>query len=119
MLGLASEKKRVLGLEVAGTIDAVGKNVNQFKAGNRVYYLRSINNLDGGFAEYSRTTTHTASKLPREIPFGVAAMVPAAGFTAYQAVIQKLRPLPIILIHGGAGEVGGYAIQLAKIILRA
>lgn len=115
--GLASEKKRVLGLEVSGTIDAVGKNVNQFKAGDRVYYLRSIDNLDGGFAEYSRTTAHTASKLPEEISFGVAAVVPAAGFTAYQAVIQKLRPLPgrTILIHGGAGGVGGYAIQLAKL----
>ncbi|AIQ48571.1 zinc-binding alcohol dehydrogenase [Paenibacillus sp. FSL R7-0273] len=115
--GLESEKKRVLGLEVAGIVDAVGSSVNNFKMGDRVYYLRSINNLDGGFAEYSVTTAHTASKLPDEVPFEQAAVVPAAGYTAYQAIMQKLNPQSggTILIHGGAGGVGGYAIQLAKI----
>ncbi|MBA9087923.1 NADPH:quinone reductase-like Zn-dependent oxidoreductase [Fontibacillus solani] len=115
--GLESEKKRVLGLEVAGIVDAVGSSVNNFKIGDRVYYLRSINNLDGGFAEYSVTTAHTASKLPDEVPFELAAVVPAAGYTAYQAIMQKLKPQSggTILIHGGAGGVGGYAIQLAKI----
>ncbi|SDF16582.1 NADPH:quinone reductase [Fontibacillus panacisegetis] len=112
-----SEKKRVLGLEVAGIVDSVGSNVTNFKVGDRVYYLRDINNLDGGFAEYSVTTAHTASKLPETIAFEVAAVAPAAGFTAYQAIIQKLRPRSgsTILIHGGAGGVGGYAIQLAKL----
>lgn len=115
--GLTSEKKRVLGLDVAGTVDAVGSGVNNFKVGDRVYYLRSITNLDGGFAEYSVTTAHTASKLPEAIPYEVAAAVPGAGFTAYQTIIQKLRPEAgnTILIHGGAGGVGGYAIQLAKL----
>ncbi|MEK4058461.1 MULTISPECIES: zinc-binding dehydrogenase [Paenibacillus] len=115
--GLESEKKRVLGLEIAGIVDAVGSSVNNFKIGDRVYYLRSINNLDGGFAEYSVTTAHTASKLPDEVPFELAAVVPAAGYTAYQAIMQKLKPQSggTILIHGGAGGVGGYAIQLAKI----
>lgn len=103
--GLESEKKRVLGLEIAGIVDAVGSSVNNFKIGDRVYYLRSINNLDGGFAEYSVTTAHTASKLPDEVPFELAAVVPAAGYTAYQAIMQKLKPQSggTILIHGGAG----------------
>ncbi|WP_068501134.1 zinc-binding dehydrogenase [Paenibacillus kribbensis] len=115
--GLASEKQRVLGLDVAGIVDAVGSEVNNFKVGDRVYYLRSITNLDGGFAEYACTTAHTASKLPEAIPFEVAAVAPGAGFTAYQAIIQKLRPKAgnTILIHGGAGGVGGYAVQLAKL----
>lgn len=115
--GLESEKKRVLGLEIAGTVDAVGSGVSNYKIGDRVYYLRSINNLDGGFAEYSVTTAHTASKLPDEVPFDLAAIIPAAGFTAYQAIMQKLNPQlgGTILIHGGAGGVGGYAIQLAKL----
>lgn len=114
--GLSSERPRVLGLEVSGIVEAAGAEANGFKAGDRVYYLRSIDNLDGGFAEYARTKAHTVSKLPAYMPFEVAAVVPAAGFTAYQAVIQKLRPLPgrTILIHGGAGGVGGYTIQLAR-----
>ncbi|MFM9277567.1 zinc-binding dehydrogenase [Paenibacillus jiagnxiensis] len=115
--GLTSEKKRVLGLDVAGVVDAVGSGVDNFKIGDRVYYLRSITNLDGGFAEYACTTAHTASKLPDSISYEVAAATPGAGFTAYQAIVQKLRPKAgkTILIHGGAGGVGGYAIQLAKL----
>ncbi|MCG7379755.1 zinc-binding dehydrogenase [Paenibacillus sp. ACRSA] len=115
--GLDSEKKRVLGLEIAGIVDAIGNSVDNFSIGDRVYYLRSIDNLDGGFAEYSVTTAHTASKLPDDVPFELAAVVPAAGYTAYQAIIQKLKPQSggTILIHGGAGGVGGYAIQLAKL----
>lgn len=114
--GLVDEEKRVLGLDIAGTVDAVGSNVNNFKVGDRVYYLRSIENLHGGFAEYSCTTAHTVSKLPGSIPFDVAAAVPGAGFTAYQAIIEKLRveSRKTILIHGAAGGVGGYAVQLAK-----
>lgn len=116
--GLNDERKRVLGLEVAGVVDEVGVNVKNFKVGDRVYYLRSILNLDGGFAEYACTTAHTASKLPDEISYEVAAISPAAGFTAYQTIFQKLKPNmnKSILIHGGAGGVGGYSIQLAKLL---
>lgn len=115
--GLNDDRKRVLGLEVAGVVDEVGSDVKNFKVGDRVYYLRSILNLDGGFAEYACTIAHAASKLPEEVPFEVAAVAPAAGFTAYQMVIQKLKPEQgkKILIHGGAGGVGGYSIQLAKL----
>lgn len=114
--GFAPERKPVLGLDVAGTIEAIGNSVDNFQIGDRVYYLRSIENLDGGFAEYSVTTAHTASRLPDSISFEAAATVPGAGFTAYQAIVQKLRPEAgkTILIHGGSGGVGGFAIQFAK-----
>ena len=115
--GLAGNVKRVLGLDIAGIVDSVGADVTNFDVGDRVYYLRSITNEHGGFAEYAVTTAHTASNLPGNIPFGWAAVAPGAGFTAYQAIVQKLRPQAgkSILIHGGAGGVGGYAIQLAKL----
>lgn len=115
--GLSMERKPVLGLDVSGIVDAIGSEVNNVKVGDRVFYLRSIENMDGGFAEYSITTAHTVSKLPDVIPYEVAASIPGAGFTAYQAIIQKLRPQAgkTILIHGGAGGVGGFAIQLSKI----
>jgi NADPH:quinone reductase-like Zn-dependent oxidoreductase len=115
--GLPVDRKPVLGLDVSGIVDAIGSEVNNVKVGDRVYYLRSIENMDGGFAEYSITKAHTVSKLPDAIPYEVAAAIPGAGFTAYQAIIQKLRPQAgkTILIHGGAGGVGGFAIQLSKL----
>lgn len=115
--GLAGNTTRVLGLDIAGIVDSVGGDVTNFNVGDRVYYLRNITNEHGGFAEYAVTTAHTASKLPDNIPFACAGVAPGAGFTAYQAIIQKLRPQAgkSILIHGGAGGVGGYAIQLAKL----
>lgn len=115
--GLIRERKPVLGLDVSGIVDAIGSEVKNVKVGDRVYYLRSVENMDGGFAEYSITTAHTVSKLPDAIPYEVAASIPGAGFTAYQAIIQKLRPQADknILIHGGAGGVGGFAVQLSKL----
>lgn len=115
--GIVRDKKQVVGLDIAGTVDAVGSEVSNFKVGDRVYYLRSVNNLDGGFAEYSCTLAHTASKLPDAVPYENAAVAPGAGFTAYQAIMQKLRVQAgkTILIHGAAGGVGGYAVQLAKL----
>lgn len=112
-----SNEERVLGIDVCGIVDSIGREVNNFKKGDRVYYLRSIDNTHGGFAEYAITPAHTVSLLPDNIPSLVAGVVPGAGYTAYQAIIQKLRPIAgrTILIHGGAGGVGGFAIQLAKL----
>lgn len=109
-------KKPVLGLDVAGYVHAVGSEVTSFKKGDRVYYHGSLGKDDGGFAEYACTTAHTVSHLPDKVDFIVAASVPCAGFTAYQAVVRKLKPEKgrTILIHGGAGGVGGFAVQLAK-----
>ncbi|WP_313579312.1 zinc-binding dehydrogenase [Chishuiella sp.] len=114
--GIKDERERVLGLEISGIVTKIGKNVNKFKVGDRVYYLRGVMNLDGGFAEYSITPAHAASHLPKEVSFYTAATIPAAGFTAYQAIIDKLRPKygKTIFIEGGSGGVGYYAIQLAK-----
>ena len=107
----------VLGLDVAGTVDAVGEGVNNFSVGDRVYYHGNLSKVHGGFAEYACTTAHTASHMPDGLKMEEAAALPCAGFTAYQAVVNKLKPREgnTILIHAGAGGVGGYAIQLAKL----
>lgn len=117
MKEVSQEETTVLGLDVAGIVDEVGDNVTEFKKGDRVFYLREISNKNGGFAEYSITKANHLVKLPDNVSFEVAASSPGAGFTAFKAVEQKLRPLSgkSILIHGGAGGVGGYAIQLAKL----
>ena len=106
----------VLGLDVAGIVDAVGSQAAGFKEGDRVFYHGSLAECNGGFAEYACTTAHTASKLPEEVDFTSAAALPCSGYTAYQAVVEKLKldQSKTILIHGGAGGVGGYGIQLAK-----
>lgn len=107
----------VLGLDVAGIVDKIGNDVTEFSPGDRVFYHGNLEKANGGFAEYACTTSRTASKLPDNIDFAQAAAIPCSGFTAYQAVIRKLKPATgdTILIHGGAGGVGGYAIQLAKL----
>lgn len=111
-----ANEEKVLGIDVCGIVDKVGQGVTNLKVGDRVYYLRSLNNTHGGFAEYAITPANIASLLPENIDDSVAGVTPGAGFTAYQAIIQKLRPISgkTILIHGGAGGVGSFAIQLAK-----
>ena len=107
----------VLGLDVAGIIDKVGKNVTTFVQGDKVYYHGNLSKENGGFAEYACTTAHTVSRIPNGLDMIGAAALPCSGFTAYQAVKKKLKPISgkTILIHAGAGGVGGYAIQLAKL----
>lgn len=107
----------VLGLDVAGIVDAAGSSETGFAPGERVFYHGSLAECNGGFAEYACTTAHTVSRLPKEIDYASAAALPCAGFTAYQAVVEKLKldKSKTILIHAGAGGVGGYGIQLAKL----
>ncbi len=116
--GVQWKKPPVLGLDVAGIVDAVGSQVTDFSQGERVFYHGSLAECNGGFAQYACTTAHTVSRLPKEVDFVSAAALPCSGFTAYQAVVEKLKldQSKTILIHGGAGGVGGYGIQLAKLL---
>lgn len=104
-----------LGLDVAGTVVETGKFVTHLSPGDRVFYHGDLSK-PGGFAEYAVTTAHTVSKIPGGITFSEAAALPCSGLTAYQALYRKIdmSGMESILIHGGAGGVGGFAIQLAK-----
>ena len=105
----------VLGLDVAGVIAEVGEGVTKWKKGDRVVYHGDLTKK-GGFAEFTTTTAHTVSKIPEGVSFEDAASLPTAGFTAYQSLFRKLptEQIDTILIHGGAGGVGGFGVQLAK-----
>ncbi len=107
----------VLGLDVAGVVEQVGSAVKNLKQGDRVFYIREINNPNGGFAEYAVSPERFTCKIPNEISFTEAAALPGAGFTAYHIMFQRfhLKEKSTILIHGGAGGVGSYAVQLAKL----
>ncbi|SDN20877.1 zinc-binding dehydrogenase [Alkalicoccus daliensis] len=111
----AWEFPHVLGLDVAGTIEAVGEEVEGFSEEDHVVFLNNMAEW-GGFAEFAVAKAHTVSKIPYNVVFEDAASLPVAGYTAYQAIFEKLRVRAgkSILIHAGAGGVGGFAIQLAK-----
>lgn len=105
----------ILGLDAAGTIHEVGEGVTDWKIGDRVVYHGDFNK-NGAYAEYGVTTAHTISRIPDSLSFEEAAALPTAGYTAYQALFRKLpmSSIDTILIHAGAGGVGGFAVQLAK-----
>jgi NADPH:quinone reductase-like Zn-dependent oxidoreductase len=105
----------VLGLDVAGTVDAIGSDVVQWRTGDRVFYHGDLSK-PGGYAEYAITTGHTTAKIPDNVSFAEAAAIPCAGLTAYEAVVRRLgvQPEHTVWMQGGAGGVGGFAVQICK-----
>lgn len=103
----------VLGLDVAGVVDAVGDGVSEWSIGDRVFYHGDLSK-PGGYAEYAITTAHTTARIPDEVSFKDAAAIPCAGLTAYEAVVRRLNVQPdhIVWMQGGAGGVGGFGIQI-------
>ncbi len=111
-VGLRKPKDPRLGVDFAGTVEAVGKNVTQFKAGDEVFGGR-----DGAFAEYVCPRADRAVTLkPANISFEQAASINIAGITALQAVRDKgkVQPGQKVLINGASGGVGTFAVQIAK-----
>ena len=104
----------ILGLDVAGVVDAIGSSVTHWRPGDRVFYHGNLSK-PGGFAEFAVTTAHTVARIPDGMSFVDTAALPCAGLTAYHALHRRLHVQAgqTILIHAGAGGVGGFAIQLA------
>ncbi len=109
--GLRKPKIRIRGTDVAGTVEAAGKNVTQLKEGDQVY-----GTCDGSFAEYARAKAERFAPKPANLSFEQAAAVPVSGMTALNGLRDagKLQPGQKVLIIGAAGGVGSYAVQLAK-----
>src|SRR5213593_3769756 len=111
-VGLRKPKDTRVGVDFAGTVEAVGKNVTQFKPGDEVFGGRG-----GAFGEYvwPRATRAVALK-PSNVTFEQAASVNIAGITALQAVRDKgkVQPGQKVLINGASGGVGTFAVQIAK-----
>jgi NADPH:quinone reductase-like Zn-dependent oxidoreductase len=99
------------GRDVAGQVEAVGKNVTQFKAGDEVFGA-----CNGAFAEYACARESAFVTKPSSVSFAQAASVPVAGLTALQGFRDKarLQPGQKVLINGAAGGVGTFAVQIAK-----
>lgn len=107
----------VPGLDGAGIVDAVGEGVADVAVGDRVAYHGSFVK-PGTFAQYNVVNARVVARIPQSVSFEAAAAFPCAGLTAYQALVRKMNMQSgsTILIHAGAGGVGGYAIQLAKLL---
>ena len=111
-VGLRKPKDTRLGVDFAGTVEAVGKNVTQFKPGDDVFGGRG-----GAFAEYvCRRAEGAVALKPASITFEQAASVNIAGITALQAIRDKgkVQPGQKVLINGASGGVGTFAVQIAK-----
>jgi NADPH:quinone reductase-like Zn-dependent oxidoreductase len=114
-LGLLRPKHQILGIDIAGQVEAVGGGVTRFKPGDQVY----ANLLDhgyGGFAEYVSVPVGVLSLKPANLSFEEAAAVPMAATTALQGLGRHgaLQPAQQVLINGASGGVGSFAVQLAK-----
>ena len=111
-VGLRKPKDTRLGVDFAGTVEAVGKNVTQFKPGDDVFGGKG-----GAFAEYvCRRAEGAVALKPANITFEQAASVNIAGITALQGLRDKgkVQPGQKVLINGASGGVGTFAVQIAK-----
>jgi len=105
----------ILGGDISGVVEKVGSEITRFKPGDPVFAYVSLDN-SGGYAQYALVTEREAAPKPRSLIYVEAAAVPIVALTAWQALIDtaKLKAGQTVLIHGGSGGVGSFAIQIAK-----
>src|SRR5262249_15953570 len=105
----------ILGGDVAGIVEKVGSKITKFEAGDPVFAYVSLNDT-GGYPQYGLATEREAAPKPRSLTDVEAAAVPIVATTAWQALVDtaKLGSGQTVLIHGGSGGVGSFAIQIAK-----
>lgn len=109
--GLFKPKNTRLGADIAGRVEAVGRNVRQFQPGDEVFGM-----THGSFAEYACASENALGLKPSNLSFEEAAAVPMAAVTALQGLrdIGKIQPGQKVLINGASGGVGTFAVQIAK-----
>jgi NADPH:quinone reductase-like Zn-dependent oxidoreductase len=112
--GLLKPKKRILGSDIAGRIEAVGKNITQLQPGDEVYGDLSGN--WGGFAEYVCARENALALKPASMTFDEAAAIPQAAMLALQGLLDKgqIQQGQKLLINGAGGGVGTFAVQISK-----
>ena len=105
----------VLGGDIAGVVERVGNKITKFKAGDPVFAYASLDS-GGGYAQYAVVPEGDAAPKPKSLTYVEAGAVPIVALTAWQALIDtaKLNAGQTVLIHGGSGGVGSFAIQIAK-----
>jgi NADPH:quinone reductase-like Zn-dependent oxidoreductase len=111
LTGLRKPKETRFGRDVAGQVEAVGRNVTRFKPGDAVF-----GSCRGACAEYACAAESALALKPQNVTFEQAAAVPVAGYTALQGLRDKgrIQPGQQVVINGAAGGVGTFAVQVAK-----
>jgi NADPH:quinone reductase-like Zn-dependent oxidoreductase len=101
------------GYDIAGVVEKTGANVTKLKVGDAVYGYPTFG---GGWADYVAVKEWEVAAKPKSLSFAEAAAVPMGALTAWQALVDvaKLQPGQTILVHGGSGGVGSFAVQIAK-----
>ena len=116
LTGVLAPKRKVLGADVAGRVESVGKDVKQFHPGDEVFGGLSGGKGMGGFAEYACSIEERLALKPAAISFEEAAAVAVAALTALQGLRDKgrIQPGQKVLVDGASGGVGTFAVQIAK-----
>jgi len=115
LYGLLIPRKKILGSDIAGRIEAVGKNVKQFRPGDEVY--GDLSGKWGGFAGYVCARENALALKPASMSFDEAAAIPQAAMLAIQGLRDtgQIQPGQKLLINGAGGGVGTFAVQIAKL----
>ena len=105
---------RILGRDISGVVERVGEGVLKLHPGDAVYAM--LDRDHGGYAQYVAIDAELCTQKPVSLDHAEAAAVPLAALTAWQGLFDhgQLKPKQRVLIHGGAGGVGHFAVQLAK-----
>ena len=113
--GLDFAMPATLGFDVAGEVAEVGEGITKFKPGDKVFAYLALNR-GGGYAQFAIVEEMEAAPMPATIDFVKAGGTPLTSLTAWQCLfdIAKLEKGQTVLVHGGAGGVGHFAVQLAK-----
>jgi NADPH:quinone reductase-like Zn-dependent oxidoreductase len=113
--GLLKPKNRILGADIAGRVEAVGRNVEQFQPGDEVFGDKGDCGL-GGFAEYASVPENALALKPINMAFEEAAAAPQAAVVALQGLRDtgQIQPGAKVLINGASGGIGTFAVQIAR-----
>lgn len=107
----------VLGIDMAGVVEAVGSGVTSFKAGDEVYGMTGgINGVQGSLAEYAAVDAELLALKPQNLTMKEAAAIPLVFITAWEGLVDRanIQEGKMVLVHGGAGGVGHMAVQIAR-----
>ena len=115
-LPLSPDTPAILGMDFAGTVEAVGEDVSEFSVGDEVYGCAGgLADLPGTLAEYIAADKRLMAKKPKNLSIREAAALPLVGITAYEGLMRAgVESGQKVLVHGGSGGVGHVALQLAK-----
>jgi NADPH:quinone reductase-like Zn-dependent oxidoreductase len=112
--GLRTPKFKIIGTDVAGHVEAVGRNVTQFRPGDEVFGELSRCGF-GAYAEFAAAPEKALALKPANLSFEEAATIPTAGCTALQGLRRgRIQRAQRVLVHGASGGVGTFAVQIAK-----